>query len=274
MINNSGRWGVWECGRESPSPVPALKKTRRMMRKIHTTIKWVALLLLVMMSTHALAQVKYTFDEWMQEAKAGSVLAQSVVGTYYYAGLEGVKQDYGEARKWFRLAADQGDLESQYQMGNFYYEGWGVEKDYVEAVRWFRMAAEEGYAPAQRALGDCYLTGYGVDRDDVEGVRLYKAAAEQEDAVAQFVMAYCYAEGKYGVRKNKKEAFNWYLRTAQNKSALGKKQIALAQGMVGAYYLKGIGVKKNKEEAGNWLKKAAANGNQDAKLVLQRYGLW
>lgn len=34
--------------------------------------------------------------------------------------------------------------------------GEGVPQDYVEAVKWFRMAAEQGYAGAQHNLGVMY----------------------------------------------------------------------------------------------------------------------
>jgi len=33
-----------------------------------------------------------------------------------------------------------------------YYRGEGTEQNYEEAIRWFRLAAEQGYALAQAAL--------------------------------------------------------------------------------------------------------------------------
>ena len=52
----------------------------------------------------------------------------------YDAG-EGVPQDDGEAVKWFRLAADQGDALAQYSLGDMYRTGEGVPQDYGEAVK-------------------------------------------------------------------------------------------------------------------------------------------
>ncbi|MGI9443224.1 MAG: tetratricopeptide repeat protein [Rubripirellula sp.] len=43
-----------------------------------------------------------------------------------------------------------------------YSEGWLVEKDSVEGVKWFRMAAEKGNANAQYNLGLSYFAGDGV----------------------------------------------------------------------------------------------------------------
>lgn len=43
--------------------------------------------------------------------------------------------------------------------------GEGVPQDYKEAVKWLRLAAEQGNAIAQRTLGASYLTGQGVPVD-------------------------------------------------------------------------------------------------------------
>ena len=56
-------------------------------------------------------------------------------------GGEGVPSDYAEAAKWYRKAADQGDIEAQNELGSLYGTGQGVPKDYVEAYRWFELAA-------------------------------------------------------------------------------------------------------------------------------------
>ena len=50
----------------------------------------------------------------------------------YFHG-KGVPQDYAEAVKWFRLAADQGDAGAQSILGVMYDEGHGVPQDYAEA---------------------------------------------------------------------------------------------------------------------------------------------
>jgi TPR repeat protein len=43
-----------------------------------------------------------------------------------------------------RRAAEQGDARAQSQLGWFYGSGTGVEQNYAEAVKWYRMAAEQG----------------------------------------------------------------------------------------------------------------------------------
>ena len=57
--------------------------------------------------------------------------------------------------KWLRKAAEQGHLETQYELGNMYDEGdWrkGVTENDTEAVKWYRKAAEQGFVPAQVLL--------------------------------------------------------------------------------------------------------------------------
>jgi len=60
-----------------------------------------------------------------------------------------VSKNRPEAIKWFRRAAEQGDTDSQFNLGQFYISGKGVPKDSAEAAKWFRKAAEQGLAVAQ-----------------------------------------------------------------------------------------------------------------------------
>jgi TPR repeat protein len=65
---------------------------------------------------------------------------------------QGVTQNYQEAIKWTRKAAEQGQAEAQFNLGVMYNMGQGVAQNHQEAVKWFRKAAEQGYAKAQKAL--------------------------------------------------------------------------------------------------------------------------
>lgn len=53
--------------------------------------------------------------------------------------------------------AEQGDMEAQNVMGVYHHKGWGVSKNDVKAVKWFRLSAEQGYANAQYNLSVYYL---------------------------------------------------------------------------------------------------------------------
>jgi TPR repeat protein len=66
--------------------------------------------------------------------------------------------------RWYRLAAEAGDVIAQRDLGYCLHEGVGVAVDFREAVGWYRKAAEQGDRKAQFNLGLCYLEGDGVVR--------------------------------------------------------------------------------------------------------------
>ena len=75
-------------------------------------------------------------------------------------------QDYAAGREWFPpLAVLSGHGDAEYILGTMYANGQGVPQDYAEAVKWFRLAAERGDADAQYALGLMYQSGHGVSQD-------------------------------------------------------------------------------------------------------------
>ncbi len=53
----------------------------------------------------------------------------------------GVAQDYAEAAKWVRLAAEQGFPQAQHNLGVSYFLGRSVPQDYVAAHKWLNLAA-------------------------------------------------------------------------------------------------------------------------------------
>ena len=55
-----------------------------------------------------------------------------------------------------KAKAKKGDAEAQFNLGKMYANGQGVPQDYREAVKWFRLAADQGMAGAQNALGGMY----------------------------------------------------------------------------------------------------------------------
>ena len=102
-----------------------------------------------------------------------------------YDNGEGVPQDYAEAVKWYRLAAEQGDALAQNNLGAMYDNGEGVPQDYAEAVKWYRLAAEQGYALAQNNLGLMYEDGHGVPRDYVRAHMWLNLAASRYPATVK-----------------------------------------------------------------------------------------
>ncbi len=61
-----------------------------------------------------------------------------------------------EAEKWYRMAAEQGLAEAQWELAWFYMRGWGNEAD-DEVETWLRQAAEQGQAEAQFNLAMMHI---------------------------------------------------------------------------------------------------------------------
>jgi TPR repeat protein len=74
-------------------------------------------------------------------------------------------KDPKEAFNWFMLAAKQGHVYSQVQVGVMYSTGHGVVQDYGESVKWLELAAKQGDCNAQMILGMSYVEGLGVTKD-------------------------------------------------------------------------------------------------------------
>src|SRR5258708_32324707 len=63
---------------------------------------------------------------------------------------QGVQQNYVEALKWYRLAAETGNSHAQDNLGLMYANGHGVQQDYVSAYMWLDVAAAlSNGAPAE-----------------------------------------------------------------------------------------------------------------------------
>lgn len=145
--------------------------------------------------------------ELQQQAKKGQANAQYKLGVLYDQG-QGVKQDYGQARKWWLKAAEQGNAAAQVSLGLLYNKSHGVKQDYGQARKWWLKAAEEGNADAQLYLGSLYEYGQGVKRDYEQARKWWLKAAEQGNANAQVNLAVLYSMGR-GVPEDLVEAYAW-----------------------------------------------------------------
>jgi TPR repeat protein len=70
-----------------------------------------------------------------------------------YTSGDGVPQDYAEAVRWYRLAAEQGSAVAQSHLGFMYAVGDGVPKDLVYSYMWLDLSAAHGNARARSGQG-------------------------------------------------------------------------------------------------------------------------
>ena|GEM_PF-2810159 len=100
----------------------------------------------------------------------------------------GNTQNGAEAEKWFRLAAEQGNVEAQIYLARMYAEGFGVALNETEAVKWYRLAAEQGNGWAQYFLGTMYAEGRGVAQNTDEAVKWLTLSGNQGHQYAQGIL--------------------------------------------------------------------------------------
>ncbi len=83
-----------------------------------------------------------------QAAEAGDADAQNTLGDAHATG-EGVLKDASEAVRWYGLAAEQGHVRAQYNLGNMYVDG--ILKSHELAHMWFNIAGANGHERAAQA---------------------------------------------------------------------------------------------------------------------------
>lgn len=61
------------------------------------------------------------------------------------------RNDYVEALRLSRLAADQGHADAQFMVGGLYANGLGTPRDLVEGYKWISLSAASGNHPAAQS---------------------------------------------------------------------------------------------------------------------------
>jgi TPR repeat protein len=200
-------------------------------------------------------------------AEAGDADIMVKLGLAYVRGEGGVEKDLAEAVKWFRLAADAGNMDGIQAMAEVYREGIGVKQDFAKAHHWSKKAAELGSRNDQRKVGHDYMNGRIVPEDHAEAETWFRLAAEQGDADAVLQignMAFIRYENDEADTESLAKAFEWYGKAAE----LGN---PTAQFNMGVFYNNGVGREKDFVEAGRWYERAARNGDVSAQYRMGMY---
>lgn len=93
-------------------------------------------------------------------------------------------ESLGLAIQACREAAEGGDLQAQYEMGEFYYQGERIERDIEKALKWFERASIQGHPGAQYQLGLMHYQGEGVTRNLPQAYIILKMAAVNGEEAA------------------------------------------------------------------------------------------
>lgn len=180
-----------------------------------------------------------------QSADLGNASAQQHLGDFLLEGV-GCSRDPVAASRYYKLSADQGNVEAQYQYslqllgrdriflrdfslaanylkraidqrdsramveyGKLLYDGYGVKKDRREAAQLFKSAAQQQDKEGMFLYACRLYNGDGEERDMYEAVRYFRTLADQGDNRGEYIYGWCLWTGQ-GCRKNTDEAIRYF----------------------------------------------------------------
>ena len=139
---------------------------------------------------------------WIPLAENGDVRAQVELGILYQNGSI---KDPAKSFKYFKMAADQGQMYGNFAVGHAYRNGLGVEKNNGYAESRYLKAANNGFVLPMMALVSLYDEGRTVSGSQrINLIRRWAVAAfEKGEKVAAFSIAHTY-------RIDEAEQTAWY----------------------------------------------------------------
>lgn len=192
-------------------------------------------------------------------------------------GIAGIEENrFAEKLK----LAQEGDIEAQSDVGDFYYNGRGVKEDKEKGVEWLEKAASQGNDLAKIRLDTHYLNVYIFSflvrtkltkpdqacKIDLPSEQINKfldwlyKSAESGNIQAQEMSANIYRSG-CGVSRDLQKAAFYYEKAAEQNSASAQASLALM-------YQEGTGVPKSTSNFFKWAKKSAENGDRNGQYLL------
>lgn len=193
------------------------------------------------------------FDQLKATANNGNVDAQLELAKT----LRG-KGDHNEAATWFAKAAETGNAEATFELGNCYAKGQGFATDLMQAKSLYQKAEELGHPKATSAVK---WSSAKITQAETQVQKLATAAANG-DVQARFELGMFFAGGSVYPPDFAAAAAQIEQAAAQNH--------ADAQFAMFSLYQNGQGIAKDMKQAFAWLTKAAAQGHGKALFFFGR----
>lgn len=205
-------------------------------------------------------------DRFQSLYAKSSVISQNTDTNYEkakecYEGTKGPK-DHKQAFNYFKISADNGNVESQFALGVFYYCGIGMENpDKEMAFKYLRFAALSGHPKAQYCYGICLASGDGVQTNLTKAIRYFRLSADAGYDEAQYCLARFLYNG-IGIPKNYETAAKYFKKA----SDLGNAKATLFYGIC---HYQGNGVEQDLQEAVKYFRIAAQKGLPEAQRLVK-----
>ena len=155
--------------------------------------------------------------------------------------------------------AELGDREANKKLGFMYFWGDVIPQNDRKSFEYMKKAADAGDGDAQAHVAQSLEAGiWGAPCKDIKLAKKYfDLALAQNNAHAQWCIGHNYKGGYYDYPQDKRKAFEYFLKSAENGSDKGQLETALC-------YINGEGIEKNVTEGIQWLEKSADQGNCEA----------
>jgi TPR repeat protein len=195
-------------------------------------------------------------EETQKDAMEGNPMSQFNLAIMYATG-QGMSQDNDMAKKYFRLAAEQGLKRAQMNLGSMY----SRDGDMVNALKYYQMGADQGQRECMKIVGYYYYEGIGgAEKNHVRAFEWYKKAADLGNSDAMLNLAHMYDDGE-GTAVDKKKALKLYLKNARENDDPD------SQFMAACMLILGSAGTKNLSMAVELCQQSMANGYQGAHVL-------
>eukprot|EP00928_Gymnodinium_smaydae_P013545 TRINITY_DN14937_c0_g4_i2.p1 TRINITY_DN14937_c0_g4~~TRINITY_DN14937_c0_g4_i2.p1 ORF type:complete len:508 (-),score=87.08 TRINITY_DN14937_c0_g4_i2:982-2505(-) len=190
---------------------------------------------------------------FLQLASGGDTAVAAAIGKRYLLGIEGFAQDYGQARHYLRMAADQNHAGAIAMLGYTYSLGLGVEKNYDVAYSYFVSAAAQHDALGHNGLGFIYFRGTAAQAQNLRlAFKHFNESAHAGSSDGMFNLASMYLTGT-GVEQSFQRAVLFFTQ------ALDRGHTPAAYSLA-VMHLNGVGTVRDCDIAVNLLKKVCERG--------------
>jgi uncharacterized protein len=220
----------------------------------------------------------------------GDAEAQVLLGLAHDGGNRAYKQDTAEARRWYEMAAKQGNIDARFWLvgldyttgkkpslsraeylalaqaghlggmnvyANFCAQGEGGPKDLAAAMQWWKKTAEAGSAEGAFNLGIMFLDGEGVPVNKTEAVAWLRRAANKDYLPAIKTLSPMALMGESGLKPGP-ETTHWLQVGANSGDPVAMNNLGMA-------YAHAMGVDTDYVEAYKWFALVHEKGMGDAR---------
>jgi TPR repeat protein len=184
---------------------------------------------------------------YKKAAEQGEVDAQFQIAIASFYGYGKADQNLAECRSWLEKSAAGGNSNAQQLLAQWILAGLSGRIDKPTAVSLLKRSAALGNSEAQNTLGSLYVIGDGVPLDTAQAIKLLTLSAEQGNVESQD-----YLSSVYAWTKDYDKGDKWRKRAADMGYTPAELSLGLAQ------------------EDSAYIKKAADQGDVDATIALAK----